>query len=144
MRFNAIEKIGKQTLWGWATETWNFVISRLTAAIATMHACLVCGSQQWCGFVLWCVFCFYVWHCCVVWCAFMCGSCVLLCVAGRCQLCGNYLGHRTLHLTVTSPIRLESDDDDLVSCPTRWSLYWYLGFYDDHPEQRNMVQQCTT
>ena len=32
-----------------------------------------------------------------------------------CQLCGNYLGHRTLHLTLTSPIRLRSsdyDDDD--------------------------------
>ena len=29
-----------------------------------------------------------------------------------CQLCGNYLGHRTLHLTLTSPIRLRSSDDD--------------------------------
>ena len=33
-----------------------------------------------------------------------------------CQLCGNYLGHRTLHLTLTSPIRLQSnhyhDEDD--------------------------------
>ena len=38
-------------------------------------------------------------------------------VCGRGQLCGNYLGHRTLHLTLTSPIRLQRnhhhDEDDL-------------------------------
>ena len=40
---------------------------------------------------------------------------------------------------------------DLVSCPTRWSLwYWYLDIYVDHPYiskskwQRNIVQQCAT
>ena len=28
-----------------------------------------------------------------------------------------------------------------VCCPSRWSLYWYLDFYDDH--LRDRVQQCT-
>ena len=42
-----------------------------------------------------------------------------------------------------APIR---DPCLVVSCPTRWSLYWYLGFYDDHlsqhPDNRERVQQC--
>ena len=46
----------------------------------------------------------------------MCFSCVWQGPTVWCQLCGNYLGHRTLHLTLTSPIRLQSnhyhDEDD--------------------------------
>ena len=65
---------------------------------------LLCGSVVLCGQFGVAV----VWYCCVtfVWCGF--------CAAEwcHCQLCGNYLGHRTLHLTLTSPIRLESDEDD--------------------------------
>ena len=35
----------------------------------------------------------------------------------------------------------------LVSCPTRWSLYWYLGFCDDlsqHPDNREKWYMPTT
>ena len=65
---------------------------------------LLCGSVVLCGQFGVAV----VWYCCVtfVWCGF--------CAAEwcHCQLCGNYLGHRTLHLTLTSPISLQSDDGD--------------------------------
>ena len=48
-----------------------------------------------------------------------------------------------------TPVLEIKESGDLVSCPTRWSLwYWYLNFYVDHISkskwQRNIVHQYWT